>query len=170
MGKDVRREKVLVFFLVVLLLMCVFLPGCDSRPSTGKKLEEMPRDIEVVKDIAKDKSTLTDQDEGQLEIKHWKYGQPSAPRLGASDNSTPTVKSYLETDSDNWQPESIQLVTREEMDMAIACLAEMEYLDNNSVTEDQFLTALENYQRDRGLPVTGVLDGKTLQSLKSRGQ
>lgn len=161
-----HRGKGKVFFLVIFLLVYVTLPGCDSGPSSGKRLEVMPSDIEVVQDITKEKSTLTDQDEDRLEIKHWKYGQPSVPRQSSPAITEPTVKSYLEVEPDNWQRESIQFVSREEMDRVVDRLVEMKYLENNRVTEDEFFTALEDYQRDRGLPMTGKLDGVTLQSLQ----
>jgi hypothetical protein len=134
-------------FVLALLFLGLALAGCGASGATGNNADQqIPSDAEIIKGLTSDKNTITDQDEDLLELRHWRYGADTGQ------SAQGTIITY-------------QLVTDEQMDYIIENLIEGGYLSEQPQDEYTFRSALQNFQKDRGLVANGELDAGTLEAL-----
>ncbi|MGR6835349.1 peptidoglycan-binding domain-containing protein [Syntrophomonas erecta] len=167
-------DKKLSLFISFMLVVICFLPigGCNSgNTSPSKPSADLPSDADIIRGLEDEKNSLTRQDESRLELKHWKYGvKTSGENIVEGENSElqPLLPRRPVTPEDAREYQetvNIQFVTADEMDAVIQELINQGYLKKKAVSEQEFIQALTDYQRDNGLDCTGKLDRATLDKL-----
>lgn len=172
--------KKLVAGMLLLLLFCV--SGCAAYGSRGGQTTtpvpaEIPKDTEFIEGMKTSKTpaggtTVSQQNEDLLELKHWKYGsdraEPSTQQ--APDQPVPPQQPQLpvmDEPVDSWETVSIPIISEEEMVQTIRQLIDLGYL-TEPVSNQDFQAAIRKFQSDNSLPITGKLDGSTRELLKGK--
>ncbi len=175
------NEKI-IFFAAIIILTVFSFSGCSADNSKGvsqnKKNTQVMQSLDETISSSMEKKTRT-ANEDLMEMRQWKHevngpadnqsDTPAAGNLEAvclSSGSTDTPGQL----SASFQEEvvSIQLLNQDEMDTVINKLNNLGYLGSTAVSESEFKDALEKFQRDNKLVVSGVLDSLTLSILKTK--
>jgi hypothetical protein len=122
-----------------------------------------------------------------LAMKHWKYNRDSGQystntgdqsQAGDGNNQAASTDSKAtkqgtssgrnySSDNGDYKPAVIQLLTEEDIQLAVNQLVKQGYLAGTKVTESDFRAALTKYQNAQNLNPSGLLDGDTLTRIKN---
>ncbi|PKM77414.1 MAG: hypothetical protein CVU90_07290 [Firmicutes bacterium HGW-Firmicutes-15] len=171
-------------------------PQVTIDPAVTKPLENFNQLTEAAQKAASEdgakKSGESNPNKEDLEMKHWKYNrdnaqantqantqsnaQANANNVSASQSSSggtqgakvnqSGIKNYS-ADNGDGLPATIQLLTEEDLQMAVNQLVKLGYLSGNKVTENDFNEALIQFQNAQKLSPSGFLDKETLKILSS---
>lgn len=174
---------------VLLLLVFIFtLSGCSIFAANTTK-KKIPTDTEVLKEVTKGKvdSTVTKENEDQLELKHLKNAKPAAEKKTTATTQTAkttTVNESQENTKMSVQPATnqvsasastefkpdyrIHFISEEEAKLINEKLIKLGYLKEPAKDAKEFGDAVYRFQQDEKIPGSGDINPETFERLRSK--
>lgn len=168
------------------LLVFIFsLSGCAAKSGVSKpKIREMPSDTEVLKEVTKGKvkSTVTAEDEDQIELKHLKYAKPAIEKktpVKSEAVNNKEIESKPETPAKTVPPMAVATVdtkpdyridflNEEEVKLINDRLVELGYLKQPASSQKEFISAIIRYQQAEKISCSGQINPETFPRLLGR--
>lgn len=171
---------------ILLLLVFIFtLSGCSLFASQGTaKAKKMPTDTEVLKEVTKDKidSTVTKENEDQLELKHLKNAapveekkskpaaSPVADEQGTGDKAVSATEQPVPVTAPvPYVPDyNIHFLNEDEASMISDKLIKLGYLKAPAKDNKEFTDAVYRFQQDEKICCSGKINPETFERLRSK--
>lgn len=156
---------------VILLMTTLLISGCAAagsvypeqaeKPDPAKPAETMAGLQEIVDTAYKVEDQVSDTRElHDLKVSTQQY------HAGHTATSSPAnLKTRTQGTASTYESGNIQLVTEDELSLAIKRFVEMGYLSKGSLSQEAFLSAVKKFQLEQGLSPTGQLDAPTRMAL-----
>ncbi len=142
------RYKLIAYFIMVLMIIAL----CTGS-STAKTLKEIPSDTQIIEEMTKGKikSTVTQEDEKMVELKHWKYGQKSNKSNNAAVKKTTgntVTQGKTSVYAADYRPLSIYFPSEDEIKILTEGLIKLGYLKKPTSNQQEFINALDAFRSD----------------------
>jgi len=173
------------FISVSLLLVLMFtLSGCSLFAGKTTK-KTMPSDTQVLEEVTEGKvdSTVTKEDEDQLELKHLKNAKPAVEKNTATqaDTAVSTGSQEQTTSADSmvssapvnspvsYKPDyRIHFLSEEEAKVANEKLIKLGYLKAPAKDAKEFTDAVCHFQQDEKITGSGDINPETFERLRNK--
>jgi len=175
--------------VLLLLVFCFTLSGCSLFAAKTTK-KTMPTDAEVLEEVTEGKvdSTVTKENEDQLELKHLKKAKPAAENKTTAPATqtakTNPVNESQEANETSAQPPSnqdsasvsaeykpdyrIHFISEEEAKLTNEKLIKLGYLKEPAKNAKEFADAVYHFQQVEKIPGSGDINPETFERLRSK--
>lgn len=160
-----KAAAVILLFTTLLISGCAatgsIYPEQTEKPEPAKPAEAMAGLQEIVDTSYKIESQVSDTKElHDLKVSTQQYYAGNT-----ATGSQNTGKTGTRATTSTYETANIQLVTEDELSLAIRHFVEMGYMSQGSLSQEAFLAAVKKFQLDQGLSPTGQLDAPTRMAL-----
>ena len=189
-----KKMPLILFIIASVIMMSGCLAGKDIGieqplvtidPAADKPLENFDALTEEERKAAggggaRDFNAVANPNNEDLAMKHWKYNRDSgqystgtanqtqavSEDSKASQQGTSTGRNYSNDNGDG-KLAVIQLLTEEDIQLAVNQLVKLGYLPSTKITENDFRAALTKFQTAQKLNPSGLLDKDTLNQMQN---
>ncbi|MDD3363684.1 MAG: peptidoglycan-binding domain-containing protein [Syntrophomonas sp.] len=160
-----------IWGILLFAYLLIMVGGCVSSKNVGLEQPQVTIDpainkpLENVDQLTEAEQKSASEGGGAKGVANKTSASSSGGTQGVNLNQS-GIKNYG-ADNGDGLPAVIQLLTEEDLQMALNQLVKLGYLSGTKVTENDFNAALTQFQNAQKLRPSGVLDRETLNSLNS---